>query len=405
MISYITEYITNGESVSLEAYLERGGYLGLKAGFKNGVDYILGQIDESGLKGRGGAYFPTGRKVRAFSEISAAEKFLICNADEGEPGTFKDRYMMERCMWLIVEGMTITALACGVKQGYIYLRNEYRWLELEKKLEALRKRNLLGENICGKGLSFDIIIHYGAGAYICGEETALLSSMEGKRGLIRNKPPLPLKAGLWGRPTLISNVETFACITQIIKYGSSRFRKYGTDDLPGTKLICLSGNFKNLGVYEVPFGIPVKDIIYTIGGGSADGHKLKFLQIGGMSGGCVFSDECLSLHYDSSGLGQYGLAPGTGAIYAASEDIDLLEYMICAFDFFCRESCGRCTPCREGCYQIRRELKLLQGDQSRQLCRIQRISSAMRHCSACGFGLGIPNFLNSMLALFETQEK
>jgi len=414
MIKYITEYIQPEGTLSLSGYAELGGFCGLKSALEKSPEAVLEDVKKSGLKGRGGAYFPTGIKMETVRGTSGHAKYIVCNADEGEPGTFKDRYLLEGCCWQIFEGMILAAYAVGAEKGYLYLRGEYRYMlpALQEALAEMHGSHLLGESVLGKNFSFDIEIRSGAGAYICGEESALLSSLEGYRGLTRVKPPIPAVSGLWGCPTLIDNVETFACITQILRHGSERFRGYGTESSAGTKLVCLSGCLKKKGVFEVPFGIPLAEILYELGGGPEDGCSFGFLQIGGLSGACC-SPEILTggdgggLAYNLDSLKAAGLSAGTGAIFAAPDTMDILEYIRCGAEFYCEESCGRCVPCREGTRQILRELERLDrpdGDAAKE--RISRICSLLKTSAACGLGQAVPVFLESALKLWEvTAEK
>lgn len=400
MIPFVTEYITGNKSVSLETYLDRGGFQGLKKALQKSPRNVIEEIKKSGLRGRGGAYFPTGIKWESFANAEGQQRYIICNGDEGEPGTFKDRYLLEFCCWQVLEGMIIAAYATGTRMGFLYLRGEYSELPLQDAVKQLKKHNLLGEKIGGIDFSFDIELRSGAGSYICGEETALLESLEGKRGVPRNKPPIPAIEGLWGVPTLINNVETFANIPQILKYGIEHFQSYGTPSMPGTKLICLSGAVENRGVFEVPVGISLQDIFFEIGGGGRGDGELRFVHLGGLTGICLLPEEMERLTYDMTALRRYGASMGTGAIYFASDQINLIEYFVCAFEFFQRESCGKCTPCREGTKQIGIELKnLTSGFDSRSFKRILRIASAMKECSACGMGQAIPVFLRSALQI------
>lgn len=410
MIQFITEYIEAGNNRTLDEYLNHGGFVAFRRALSLQPQDVIEEMKNSGLRGRGGAYFPVGIKWQSFKDAGQQERYLICNGDEGEPGTFKDRYLLEKCCWQVFEGMMIAAYATGTSKAYFYLRSEYRYLHLEKALKVLRQNGLLGKGILGTRFDFDIELRSGAGAYICGEESALIESLEGKRGLTRTKPPIPTASGLWGCPTLINNVETFACVVQIVKYGSRAFRELGKDTPSGTKLVCLSGAFKRKGVFEVPFGISLKEIVDQVGGGSAKEEKIKFLHLGGLTGSCLSADHLDGLSYDIDALKAQGLSVGTGAIYAGSHTVDYLQYIRAAFDFFQGESCGRCTPCREGIRQIVLELdRLAHSDRKGEtaekcLYRIERVGETMRRCSACGLGKGIPVFLQSALRLYKECE-
>lgn len=410
MIQFITEYIKAGSNDTLAKYLEHGGFTALQKVLSQEPQEVIASMKDSGLRGRGGAYFPVGVKWQSFKDAGTqtrTERFLICNADEGEPGTFKDRYLLENCCWQIFEGMLIAAYATEATQGYFYLRSEYKELHLEEALNVMREKGLLGQKILGTAFSFDIELRSGAGAYICGEESALIESLEGKRGLTRAKPPIPAVSGLWECPTLINNVETFACAVQIIKYGSKKFRQLGRGTASGSKLICLSGAFRNKSVFEVPFGITLEEIVTGIGGGPAEGEKIKFIHLGGLTGSCLPADRLEGLVFDIDTLKAQGLSVGTGAIYAGADSIEYLPYLRSAFSFFEAEACGKCVPCREGNRQLCLELdKLIRNNSDKEtaekcLYRIERIGETMRRCSACGLGQSAPIFLKSVLKLYK----
>ena len=399
MTLFVTEYIEQDQRLSLNQYLEKGGFQGMQKALAKKPQEVINEIKESGLRGRGGAYFPTGIKWESFAASKKESGYIVCNGDEGEPGTFKDRYLLEHCCWQVLEGMIIAAYATETEKGYFYLRGEYEELQLEKALEQLRAEGLLGRDVLGTDFCFDIELRLGAGAYICGEESALLESLEGKRAFPRNKPPLPSAAGLWQAPTLINNVETLANIPQILRYGAAAFRRYGTAASPGTKLVCLSGAVKNRGVFEVPFGISLKELYWQTAGGPSEGETLGFVHLGGLTGCCLLPEEFESLEFDILSLRKAGFSPGTGAFYFAPLRIKAGDYLLNAFTFFQEECCGRCAPCREGIHQLSFELiRLLSGAEKQQAWRrIMNIADAMEGCSRCGMGQAAPRFLRSIL--------
>lgn len=409
MLSFITEFEKKGKVNTLSEYLEIGGFTGLNHALQNQKESIVHAIKESGLRGRGGAYFPTGTKWETFANTKTGKKFIVCNADEGEPGTFKDRYLLDRNCWLVLEGMIIAAYATGSSKGILYLRGEYASLKekISAAIHELEHKHFLGDNILGGNFSFSIELHMGAGAYICGEESALLESIEGKRGVPRNKPPFPVSSGLQNMPTLIQNVETFANIPQILRYGSQYFRTMGTKTCPGTKLICVSGCTNKTGVFEIPFGISMQTVLDEVCGGVLPDKQIKFVQIGGIGGKCFIPEE-LDCAYDIDGLKSKNASVGTGAIYYASQDVDILEYLRFVADFYKSESCGRCTPCREGTYQLALELEKMgkeNQDEVRALKRIAKIIDTMAKCSACGLGQAAPTVLTSLLGLYHLERE
>lgn len=404
MESYITKYIKDGKPLSLEEYKKKGGFTGLKNALLKKPQQIIDDVKETGLRGKGGAYFPTGIKWEMVANQKSNIKYVICNADEGEPGTFKDKEFIYKCPFQIIEGMIISAYATGAKKGYIYIRGEYEEANtiLKNAVELLKKENLLGEDILGIGCVFDIEIRTGAGSYVCGEETALIESIEGKRGIPRLKPPFPGESGIFGKPTLINNVETFANIPLIMEYGVDKYKSYGLPSCRGTKLISVSGIVNNKGVYEVPFGTSMNEIIFTICKGIKKDEKIKFIQIGGLSGKCILPSDLDKVRIDIATFKDMGLMLGSGAIYVAGQTTDIKDFLLSAFGFFAHESCGRCTPCREGNRHILNILKKIKnkGATKTDIARINKIIDIMKTASACGLGQAAPSSLESLMGLF-----
>ena len=394
------------EYVDLELYRERGGYKGLAKALNKDQQEVINIITESNLKGRGGAAFPTGLKLKMVNKEDNCCKFIICNADEGEPGTFKDRFIMTHLPYQLLEGITIAAYAAGAENGYIYVRHEYP--EAQKKIkEAIQKAEsagLLGSNIMGTGYSLHLEIFSGAGSYLCGEETALLSSIEGKKGRPRLKPPFPTESGLWGKPTLINNVETLSNIPKIIKNGADWYRNIGTEDSSGTKLISLSGDVKNRGLYEVPFGTSFHEIIYRYGGGPLDGREVKAVNIGGASG-VLLPPELLHTSMEYGICAEEEITIGSGAVFVLDDRRAILDNVHNRVHFFHHESCGKCTPCREGLKQVNFILeKLILGSgEISDIEKLERYTRVMQEASFCGLGQAAGNSLKSSLKYYRDE--
>ncbi|GAH91562.1 unnamed protein product [marine sediment metagenome] len=334
---------------SIEEYIAQDGYEAVgKVLREMRPKQVLSEIKASGLQGRGGAAFPTGLKWEFTAKAKDAPKYIICNADEGEPGTFKDRAILEGDPHKIIEGMIIAGYAVGAHYGYIYIRGEYLLSinRFNKALKQAREHRFLGEDVFGSGFNFQIEIHQGAGSYVCGEETALMESLEGKRGNPRFKPPFPPSSGLWGKPTLINNVETLANIAPIILKGADWFRIFGTKECPGTKVYAISGHVKEAGLIEAPMGITLREIIIDYAQGMRDG-KFKMAQVGGTAG-AILGEDMLDVPLDYASLGEKGLVLGSGAILVMDETTCALDMLKCFLNFFKRESCGKCIPCRVG---------------------------------------------------------
>jgi NADH-quinone oxidoreductase subunit F len=376
---------------SLEDYRASGGYAGLEAAIRLGPHGVIEAVTASGLMGRGGAAFPTGRKWGAVAGQAAQPHYLVCNADESEPGTFKDRVLLEGDPFAVVEAMTIAAFATGARFGYLYIRGEYPEAEsiVAGAIAAARDGGFLGEDILGSGFAFDIDLRRGAGAYICGEETALFESIEGKRGEPRNKPPFPVEVGLFGKPTVVNNVETLANIPLILELGAEAYAGIGTEASTGPKLFCLSGNVARPGVYEVEFGATLRDLI-ELAGGVPGGRAIRAILLGGAAGVFVGPDR-LDLPLTFEATRAAGATLGSGVIMVFDETVDLVDTLRRIAQFFRDESCGQCVPCRVG--SVRQEellARLAAGSRVRsreeELVLLRDIGQAMRDASICGLG-------------------
>lgn len=366
-------------------------------GLKNALNLkrseVIKVISDSGLKGRGGAGFPTGTKWNLAASAKDETKFVICNADEGEPGTFKDRVLLSDYTDLLFEGMTIAGYAIGAKNGIVYLRAEYQYL-LPYILSVLEKRkssNLLGKNILGKeGFNYEIEIRLGSGAYVCGEETALIESLEGQRGEPRNRPPFPVNTGFLGHPTVVNNVETLVLSARILAKGAEWFKKYGTEKSTGTKLFSISGDCKKAGVYELPFGITVKELLSVV-----EGEEAKAVQIGGASGICVPRKN-----FDKKIA--YEDIPTGGSVIIFGPERDMLKVAHNFMEFFVEESCGQCTPCRFGTVELLKGIeKLMEGKLNQSMLKeLISLGRTMQLASKCGLGQSAPNAFISIMENF-----
>ncbi len=365
----------------------------LKKCLEKSPEEIVEEVKQSKLRGRGGAGFPTGLKWDLAKGAKGEKKFIVCNADEGEPGTFKDRILLAEHPKKMLEGIVIAGYAVGAQLGIIYLRAEYRYLRrtLFEAIEQMSKDGLLGDNILGSGFNFIIEIHLGAGAYVCGEETALIESLEGKRGEARNKPPYPTDHGYLGCPTVVNNVETFCYIPYIITNGAQWFQEYGTPESTGSKLFSISGDVEKAGVYEVQMGTTVKQLLDLVGA-----QDTKAVQVGGASGVCVAEKD-----FDKP-LAFEGLPPG-GSIIVFNKSRDMLDVLRNFMEFFVEESCGQCTPCREGNYRLLEGIRLMeQGRCSIQYLRVLReLAETMQLASKCGLGQMSPNPFLSIIDNFK----
>jgi NADH-quinone oxidoreductase subunit F len=344
----IFDEITEPGLNTLEVYQRRGGYEQLRAALRLEPAQVVAELETSGLRGRGGAGFPTGKKA-SFIPQGQMDKFLVCNADESEPGTFKDRDIMRLSPHMLIEGMVIAAYAMGANKSFIYIRGEYAEVAdvLEDALVEAKAAGFVGDDVLGSGLSVDMWVHRGAGAYICGEETALLDSLEGKRGNPRLKPPFPANQGLYQGPTLINNVETLATIPHILRMGGAEYAKLGVKGSAGTKLVSVSGNVTRPGNYEIELGVPSREIIYDLAGGPPEGREVKLWFPGGSSAP-VLTKEDLDLPYDFDAMAKAGSMLGSGAIIVVDDSNSVVDVALKLAKFYRHESCGKCTPCREG---------------------------------------------------------
>ena len=390
----------------IEEYIGTGGYQALGVALKEKKpEDIIKIVKNSGLKGRGGAGFPTGLKWSFASQEKESPKYVICNADEGEPGTFKDRLIMEGDPHKILEGMAICAYAIGANIGYIYIRGEYQLSiqRLQKAIKNAEQLGLLGKNIFGTDFNFEVKIKIGAGSYVCGEETALLNSMEGFRGEPRIKPPFPAKSGFLSKPTNVNNVETLANIAPIILNGAEWFRKFGTEDSPGTKVYSILGHINRPGLIEVPMGITLREIIYDYAGGMSSG-KFKMAQIGGTAGD-ILSAELLDVPLDYLSLQMAGHNLGSGAVLIINETVSVIDFLECCMKFFVHESCGRCSICRIGTKQMYESFKYLREKEAchNELKNIKELAEALKLVSFCPLGQSIASPVLSVLKYFRTE--
>jgi formate dehydrogenase iron-sulfur subunit len=337
------------DPLSLEDYRSMGGYKGLERALKMQAQDIVDEVKESGLRGRGGAAFPTGIKWQTVLDTPAEQKYIVCNADEGDSGTFADRLLMEADPYQLIEGMTIAGLAVGATEGYIYLRSEYPHCKavLSEAISRARQEGLLGDGIFGSGRNFRLELRIGAGAYICGEETSLLDSLEGKRGLIRFKPPLPAIAGLMGKPTVVNNVLSLGAISTILAEGSAHYRDFGTGRSRGTLTVQLAGNVRRGGLVEVPFGATLRELVEGYGGGTASGRPMRALQVGGPLG-TYLPEAQWDVALDYEALAEVGGMLGHGGVVVFDDTVDMAQQARFAMEFCAVESCGKCTPCRVG---------------------------------------------------------
>lgn len=369
-------------------------------------DEVIKEVTDSGLRGRGGGGFPTGRKWMFTRGAQGDKKYIVCNADEGDPGAFMDGSLMEGDPHRLLEGMAIAAYAIGSDEAYIYVRAEYPLSirRLKIAIKQAEEANLLGKNILGTGFNFEIHIKEGAGAFVCGEETALIASIEGERGMPRSKPPFPAYKGLFGKPTLINNVETYANVPAIILNGASWFNAYGTESSKGTKTFSLTGDINNTGLIEVPFGITLREIIYDIGGGLRGDKKFKAAQIGGPSGGCL-TEEHLDMPLDYDNLTKAGAMVGSGGLVIMGEDTCIVEIARFFASFTQRESCGKCVPCREGTKQMLAILERIVAGKGEMedLDTLVELGTAVKEGSLCGLGKTAPNPVLSTLKYFKDE--
>ena len=388
---------------SIDDYIAKDGYAGLKRAFEMGSGKVISEVKDSKLMGRGGAAFPAGIKWESTAKQPATPRYLVCNADESEPGTFKDRAILEGDPFALIESMTIAGYAIGAERGYIYLRGEYPRAHrlLQNAIDRARGRGFLGDNVMGKGWQFELEIRRGAGAYICGEETAIFNSIEGYRGEPRSKPPFPFEAGLFGKPTVVNNVETLCNVPLIMQMGGAEYARIGTEGSTGPKLFCVSGNLVRPGVYEVPFGATLGDIL-TMAGGVPEGRKLQAVLLGGAAGGFVRADE-LHIPLTFEGARENKTTLGSGVVLAFDDTVDLPAILLRIARFFRDESCGQCVPCRVG--TVRQEEALLRIARNRRdtaatgrdVGLLRDVGLVMKDASICGLGQAAWNAVESAI--------
>ena len=391
----------------IEDYIAHDGYQALATALTELTpQQVISQVIQSGLRGRGGAGYPTGLKWSTVAKTGEQEKYVICNADEGDPGAFMDRAVLESDPHRVLEGMVLAAYAVGAQKGFIYVRAEYPLAvkHLKAAIRQAERLGLIGNNICGSRFSFHVDIRLGAGAFVCGEETALIASVEGKRGTPRPRPPYPAEEGLWGCPTLINNAETFANIAPILRNGAQWFASIGTEKSKGTKVFALAGRVNNTGLIEVPMGISLREIIHEIGGGIPEGKRYKAVQTGGPSGGCI-PESHLDSPVDYESLAKIGSIMGSGGMIVMDETscmVDVAKYFM---EFCMSESCGKCIPCRAGTQQMHQLLEKIAAGEATDadLALLEELCDLVRHTSLCGLGQSAPNPIVTTLRYFREE--
>ncbi|MEN8172283.1 MAG: NADH-quinone oxidoreductase subunit NuoF [Chloroflexota bacterium] len=394
------------DPTNVDHYFANNGYSGLEKAFEAGPEKVVEEIKLAGLRGRGGAGFPAWRKWSFCRQAESDQKYLICNADEGDPGAFMNRSLLEGDPHSLLEGMIITGYALGASIGYIYCRAEYP-LALERlrlAIQQAEEHDLLGKNILGSGFDFKIKIKEGAGAFVCGEETALIRSIEGQRGMPTPRPPFPAVSGLWGKPTIINNVESLACVGLIMQNGADWFTEYGTEQSKGTKTIALVGKVKNSGLVEVPLGISLRELVFDIGGGILGDGKFKAVQTGGPSGGCV-PEELLDIAVDYDSLNEAGTIMGSGGVVVMDDSTCMVDFARYFLDFAEKESCGKCVPCRLGTKQMLTILEdIVEGrGKPSDIELLEEIGEAVVVGSLCGLGQTAPNPVLTTLRYFREE--
>ena len=404
------------DPTSIEEYMAHGGYRALARTLQTMTPTeVCDEVEKSGLRGRGGGGFPTGRKWKFALNTPAEQKYMICNADEGDPGAFMDRAIIEGDPHRVLEGLMIAGYAIGASKAYVYIRAEYPLAiaRLNKAIKQVRDLGLLGENILDSGFNFDIIIKKGAGAFVCGEETALIHSIEGKRGMPRPRPPYPAVSGLFQKPSVINNVETLANIPEIIGQGAEAFAQIGTEKSKGTKVFALSGKIQRTGLVEIPMGTSLRELVFTIGGGVSDGRQFKAVQIGGPSGGCI-PEQHLDIPIDYESLKAVGAMMGSGGLVVVDDKTCMVDLAKFFMDFIQRESCGKCIPCREGTRQMLEILNIItRGRRSehgydalermKSIMYLERLAEVIKDTSLCGLGQSAPNPVLSTLRWFRDE--
>jgi NADH-quinone oxidoreductase subunit F len=388
-----------------EVYERRGGYQALRKALSMEPEQVLAELESSGLRGRGGAGFAMGKKV-SFLPKGTARKYLVCNADESEPGTFKDRELMQKSPHMLIEGIAIATWAAGIAEAFIYIRGEYVLQAdmLDKAVAEARQAGCIGQNILGSGHSLSLVVHRGAGAYICGEETGLLDSLEGKRGNPRLKPPFPAINGLYQGPTLINNVETLSTVPTIVNMGGQTYAEIGTETSKGTKVVSISGHVQRPGNYEIELGVPSREIVYGLAGGPADGREVKCWFPGGSSAPVLTGDD-LDVPYDFDSLAKAGSMLGSGAIIVVDDSTPILDVAMKVAKFYRHESCGKCTPCREGTnWTVKMLQRIADGEATPMDLDIMAsvCTNIIGHC-LCVLGDAMAMPIGSMIAKFRDE--
>ncbi len=406
MEKFLLKNIENPDSADVDEYIKAGGYKNLSKALEIEPKDVVEEVKKSGLRGRGGAGFPTAMKWNFAMADPKFPKYLICNADEGEPGTFKDRPILEKNPHLLIEGMVISGYALGSEFGYIYLRGEYPEANdiLNAAIRQANERNYLGDNILGKGVKFRLEVHQGAGAYICGEETALIESIEGKKGQPRNKPPFPVNVGAWGMPTIVNNVETLSNLPLIMEIGGEAYSRIGSKECTGPKLYSVSGHVERPGVYELPMGTSLKDIIYKHAGGIKDNGKLKAVIPGGISTPILPADS-IECAMDFVAMPKAGSMLGSGAVIVMDETVCMVRVAYRALKFFEHESCGKCVPCREGTDWLRKILERIEAGNGVEgdIELLSDVAGAMAGKTFCPLGDGAAGVVLAMIKNFRTE--
>ena len=386
--------------------LGAGAFQGLARALQMSREDVIKEVLDSGLRGRGGGGFPTGRKWQFAYAQAEGEKYVVCNGDEGDPGAFMDRSILEGNPLAVIEGMMIAGYAIGAQNGYFYVRAEYPIAvnRLKYAIEQAESLGLLGDNILGTDFSFRVHIRLGAGAFVCGEETALLNSIEGQRGMPRTRPPFPAVKGLWDKPTIVNNVESLACIPYILREGAAAFAQYGTERSKGTKVFALGGKINNVGLVEIPMGTTLRELIYDIGGGIPDNKKFKAIQTGGPSGGCL-TEEDLDAEIDFDNLVARGSMMGSGGAIVMDEDNCMVDVAKFYMEFICDESCGKCTPCRIGTKRMLEILTRITDGKAtmKDLDELEDLANNIKSNSLCGLGQTAPNPVLSTLKHFRDE--
>jgi bidirectional [NiFe] hydrogenase diaphorase subunit len=405
----VLENCGNIDPERIEDYIAVGGYTALMQVLSEMTPaQVVTEITRSGLRGRGGAGYPTGLKWSTVAKAAGEKKYVVCNADEGDPGAFMDRSVLESDPHRVLEGMLIAAFAVGASEGYLYVRAEYPLAikRLRTAIKQAERLGLLGNNICGSRLSFHLDVRLGAGAFVCGEETALLASVEGRRGIPRPRPPYPAVEGLFGQPTLINNVETFASVAPILRNGGEWYAQIGTEKSKGTKVFALAGSINNTGLVEVAMGTTLREMVFDIGGGMADGRQFKAVQTGGPSGGCLPA-QFLDMPVDYENLARAGSIMGSGGMIVMDDTSCMVDVARFFMDFCMGESCGKCVPCRVGTYHMHGILtKITQRRGSTyDIAQLEELADLLKNTSLCGLGQSAPNPVLSTLRYFAEEYK